>query len=563
AEYGNAFSGVFDMRFRKGNLNSREYTFRAGLIGLDFSAEGPFKKGKSSYLVNFRYSTLGILNAFGLYVVRDNVQNNFWDLSFNTYFSSKDGKTKTTFFGVAGYSNEQWYVKDSADWVTSWDYVRNYNITNMGATGVTITRLLDDKSFLKVVVGGTANQIIDLQDDASMDSIRIETTDLINARATANIMYSRKLNKQLRLKAGLIAHAIFYKLDYALWINEAIGNHTFLDNNGVTFQTQHYLQANYRPSEKITLNFGFHSMFYGMNNDFTAGPRFAFKYQATPKTSITAAYGLHNRVLPVGTHLIAVRDSAGSIHQPNLDLKATTAHHAILGFEQLFGESLRFQIEFYYQHLFNVPVNADTNAIFETSTYYYYNMRDHYGTTRMVNDGEGRNFGADITLEKFFGKNFFVLFSGSLFSAMYKTSLSPTWRRSRMDSRWVTSFMATYEIPIKKGKGGIFQVGVKSFLNGGLRYTPALEAESLAAGFFIEDTDRAFEGEFGTYFRLDTRLAYRKSAKRFSYTIAIDLQNATNQQNIQVFQYDRQTGRLDPTYHAGILPVLSFQMDFK
>ena len=65
AEYGDALSGVFDMRFRKGNKEKNQYTFKASLIGLDFSAEGPFEKGKSSYLVNYRYSTLGILNAIG------------------------------------------------------------------------------------------------------------------------------------------------------------------------------------------------------------------------------------------------------------------------------------------------------------------------------------------------------------------------------------------------------------------------------------------------------------------------------------------------------------------
>ena len=47
AEYGDALSGVFDMRFRKGNKEKDQYTFKAGVIGLDFSAEGPLKKDKA------------------------------------------------------------------------------------------------------------------------------------------------------------------------------------------------------------------------------------------------------------------------------------------------------------------------------------------------------------------------------------------------------------------------------------------------------------------------------------------------------------------------------------
>jgi hypothetical protein len=62
AEYGNALAGVFDMRMRTGNKDKREYTFQAGLLGIDFATEGPFIKGKSaSYLVNYRYSTFSLL----------------------------------------------------------------------------------------------------------------------------------------------------------------------------------------------------------------------------------------------------------------------------------------------------------------------------------------------------------------------------------------------------------------------------------------------------------------------------------------------------------------------
>ena len=46
AEYGNALAGVFDIKLRNGNNEEREYAFQAGVMGIDFAAEGPFKKGK-------------------------------------------------------------------------------------------------------------------------------------------------------------------------------------------------------------------------------------------------------------------------------------------------------------------------------------------------------------------------------------------------------------------------------------------------------------------------------------------------------------------------------------
>jgi hypothetical protein len=42
AEYGNALSGVFDIRLRKGNNTRREHTFSASTIGTDARNRGIF-----------------------------------------------------------------------------------------------------------------------------------------------------------------------------------------------------------------------------------------------------------------------------------------------------------------------------------------------------------------------------------------------------------------------------------------------------------------------------------------------------------------------------------------
>src|SRR4030095_5543296 len=137
AEYGDALSGVFDMRFRKGNNEKNEYTFKAGLIGIDFSAEGPFKKGQSSFLFNYRYSTLGILNALGFHLTDEREDNNFQDLSFNLSFPSKDNRSVFNVWGIGGLSKEDYApVEDVADWDEYDDYAIYDFKTNMGAAGI-------------------------------------------------------------------------------------------------------------------------------------------------------------------------------------------------------------------------------------------------------------------------------------------------------------------------------------------------------------------------------------------------------------------------------------------
>jgi len=62
AEYGNAMSGVFDLKLRNGNNEKHEHAVQLGALGLDISSEGPFsKRGRASYLFNYRYSTFGLI----------------------------------------------------------------------------------------------------------------------------------------------------------------------------------------------------------------------------------------------------------------------------------------------------------------------------------------------------------------------------------------------------------------------------------------------------------------------------------------------------------------------
>ena len=586
AEYGNAYSGVFDLRFRKGNMQNYDFMARIGVLGIDVSAEGPFKKGKSSFLFNYRYSTLGILGALGLYVVRENVLNDFQDLSFNLNFTSKDNKHHLKIFGLGGMSSEQWQLKDTANWITRLDYVRKNFKTNMGILGLNYTYLVDDKSFLNVVAGAQVYQVTDNEDDASWaipslpdasaietfiqeknvvtrapadyttpDSTRINTHEYIYGRYSVQATYSRKMSNRFRFKAGVSGHALFYYLHKGLYRDSTRGYETLLDRvQGVTPLIQAYVQGNYRPLPKLMLNIGVAGSFLGLNNSYSIEPRFSLKYEFSKKTSLTAAYGLHAKMLPIGVYLLNINGQ-----QSNLNLKMAKSHHAVLGFEQIIGKSLRLGVELYYQHLFDLPISPDS-----ASTYWFYNERFGYGDRAMVSDGLGRNYGVDITVEKAFNKGWFLLCSGSVYSSTYKTRANE-WRRTRMDGLYNFSLMGAKEFTFKKG--GILQIGLKFFLNGSNRYTPIDEAASQAAGGLVLDETRAFEGSYaadayGVYYRFDARIAYIKSHKKWTYTIALDIQNMTDAKNIKEYLYDIKQNKLIPRHHSGFLPAVSFRVDF-
>jgi hypothetical protein len=56
ADYGNATSGVFDLKIRQGNNEKYEFLAQMGFNGFELGAEGPITKN-SSFLLNYRYST--------------------------------------------------------------------------------------------------------------------------------------------------------------------------------------------------------------------------------------------------------------------------------------------------------------------------------------------------------------------------------------------------------------------------------------------------------------------------------------------------------------------------
>lgn len=561
AEYGNALSGVFDMRFRKGNMTKREHSVKVGLVGLGVASEGPIKKERSSYLANFRYSTLGILNAMGLYVVRDNVSNSFADLSFCLSFNSKDNKDEFKVFGVGGISDELWSVKDTSEWQTTWDYQYEKAGSNLGVLGLSYRRVINEKSYLKATVGSVFSHIFSTQYEPEITNLEnrdsFEVYDYKILRNQLHVLYSNKFSNQFRIKAGGAFHSITHWLSLTERVDTDTMNRQYLDygDANTNFLLQAYIQGSLHPTNKITINFGLHALFFTLNNTYSIEPRISMQYKPFKNTTISAAYGLHGQILPIGTYYIRSTDAAGNTTLPNKYLQISKMHHAILAFQQVLGFGFRANVEAYYQYGFDMPTGRDS-----FSGYWLYNERQAYGYIPMISQGQSQNYGLDMTIEKSFGRNFFVLVTGSVFAAQYKSFGDTTWLRARTDKGWGMSIMGGYEFVFKKG--GVLQVATKCFISGGVRYTPADEAASKAAGYLVEDQNNIWGATSGTYFRLDARLAYRKDHKKLSYMIYIDVQNCTNFRNIRNFAYDRQASALIPRYQAGILPVLGVQFDF-
>jgi hypothetical protein len=213
AEYGNALSGVFDLKLRKGNSDRREFTVQAGVLGLDLAAEGPLKgKRGGSYLINYRYSTLSILSKLGVSI--GDANTDFQDLSFNIWMPA--GKAGSfSLFGLGGLSKQ--YVRGVPDSVVWNDHLQKKYpfdyLANTGVMGLTHSKTWGSKTFLKTVLvfSGTEN-------DFENNRYRLPEYDLrrdfesnsTQSKGTLSTVLSHKYNAKHYLRAGVYLNLLGY-----------------------------------------------------------------------------------------------------------------------------------------------------------------------------------------------------------------------------------------------------------------------------------------------------------------------------------------------------------------
>ena len=117
AEYGNSTAGVFDLKLRNGNNKQHEFTGQFGFLGTEFLAEGPLSsKGKSSYLVMGRYSTLSLFQKIGIQLGTDAVPV-YGDGAFKFNWPLKNGGA-VSLFGIGGKSTIDIMISEQTEYST-------------------------------------------------------------------------------------------------------------------------------------------------------------------------------------------------------------------------------------------------------------------------------------------------------------------------------------------------------------------------------------------------------------------------------------------------------------
>ena len=565
AEYGNAFAGVFDMRFRNGNMFKREHTFRAGLLGLDLATEGPIKEGKSSYLANFRYSTLGILNAAGLYLVGPRTDNNFQDFSFKIY--NKGKKSQLSFWGIGGNSREI-FSAEELPWTTYSDYTAYKFTTRMAVVGASWNHLLDERSFIQVNAALMGQNIFVRDDTLNLQEqpFAINREDFTTRQATVHAFYKRTFGPKWNLKLGTISTLMGYELSREKWAAERGAYANLISGSSqpgerpsgsdfLPLQLQYYLQFSFRPAPKLVFNAGGHLLNARVGSSKTAiEPRLALQYTLSERNSLSLAYGLHSRMAPLGSYFVRLADGS----YPNLELDLIRASHLVLAFDQRLGDNLNLHAEAYYQALSKVPVGTAPGQI-------YWSLNDVQGFAEgtLASTGTGRNIGLDLYLEKFFHQGTFFVLSSSVFSSTFQVP--------GFSERYNTQYNSRFSLTFTGGKAWklndntFFEGGFRLLFNAGAPITPISPGfESVDGEDPVLDGLQPYAERIAPYIRPDLRLALRKNKAKSAYWLALDIQNLINRRNEDAidYEFDVALGRWGSRRQSPLTPLLTFELNF-
>ncbi len=557
AAYGNTISGVFDLQMKKGNGFTREYTGQIGFNGFELGAEGPFLKNKrASYMINYRYSTLGVFEALGVDFGTGAAIPQYQDLTFALDFPTKNaGSFKL--FGLGGNSEIHFEPMEEEDeqgnLFTTADLK---NKAKMGVVGLKHVYYFNKNTFVNTSLATSYRSSAVIIDSLDNNPVNQQLEDVRQNQSqitySFNSKLASKLNSKNKIEVG--ANLNYYDISFQDSLRETNGEwFKYTNAEGGTLLSQLYTQYKIKFNSRLRMVAGLHFQHLELTNKSAIEPRLGIQYKAGINTNLTFGYGLHSQMQPLIVNYFQFR---GYPDNTNKDIGFTKSHHISAGIDQKIAKSVHLKLEGYYQHLFEVPVEVvqSSFSILNSGTTFAFEVEPN-----LVNNGFGRNYGLELTLEKYFSNSFYFLVTGSLFESKYQGS-DGVWRNTAFNNKYILNTLGGKEF--KVGKSGVLMADLKLTFSGGRFYTPIDLDQSIIEGSAVYVTSQAYSLQYDPYFRTDFKIGYRLDMKKISQEWLIDFQNITDRENIFEEYYNAATGTIDQRNQLGLFIIPQYRILF-
>jgi len=558
SEYGNALSGVFDLRLRSGNNEKHEQTFEIGFLGTEAMVEGPIsKKTNSTYIAQYRYSTLKLVQDLG--VTLESIPD-FQDLSFKIYHPTKKLGV-FTLFGIGGLSHE----------TGSSGYEMN---SNMGTVGITNSLTLNPKTHLRTVLafsGRTYSWDSDVNIGTAESPInRIWNTNVVDYTAKGSFIVNRKINNKHKLKAGII-YEMAWNDSYMGWYSDTLYNwfsdpthpayqiqnydHTYVDATEQAGTLQTFANWQYRIGKAVTLNTGMHFIQFYLNNNFSVEPRLGVQWNIHPRHTLSAGFGVHSRKESMTLYTGEFTTHDDVVITPNMDLELSKARHYVLAYNYRIGQHMHLKTEAYYQDLYDIPAYPFP-PYFSTQNFDF-----GFEGNVLTNYGTGYNTGIELSLERYMTNGFHFMLNGTIYDSKYENKLGEQ-LNTKYNGTYASNGLIGKEFKIGSGKQHTLGFSSRYILAGGMRYLPIDKEASIANRSTVRLWDNGFSEKVSDYFRIDLLIKFRRNRSRYSGEWSIDMLNILNRQNMLTEYWDNNIQDFYKEYQNPFILILSYRIQF-
>ncbi len=530
AEMGNAVSGVFDLRLRSGNPEERHYSIQASLLGLEASAEGPLnREQRSTYLINYRYSTIALLGKMGFTV--GNTLTGYQDLNVKLEWPTRKAGV-FSLFAIGGLSSVVLGPNGNQG-------IRETKAFTYGLTGLKHNIRISPKQHLTTMLA-----ISLAQEDYDADASALRVPDPVvwtyysaNRTARISLRVDARLSESTQIRYGAVGSFFVFDLFEGRLRPPASGDWYWAADDEAFFG-EAYVQMRHAINERLSAVAGLRANWFAYSNHANLEPRAALEWTPSEKETLTLAAGIHSRLESMAYYMARL-ESPDLTWQPNRNLDYGKASHVVLGYTVRHSPNLSFHVEGYIQYLYQIPVAGDTTGLSaenEAASPYFsaINYAWRYPEIILKNEGHGLNYGIEITVERRFEAGWYMLLNGSLFRSLF-TASDGIWRPSTWDAGFITN--ATAGRDFKVGRNSTNTAGI----NGRILWS---------GGYRVEET--LFQERLPAYFRTDIRLHYHHAGNH-PWTLSLDIQNLTNRLNANLID------DIDP---IGLIPVLGYQQSF-
>ncbi|WP_273444605.1 TonB-dependent receptor plug domain-containing protein [Neolewinella agarilytica] len=544
-EYGHATGGTFDLRLRPGSKTKRKYQAQTGFIGFDLMAEGPIgKSGKTSYLVNGRYSFTGLLADMGVDFGGEEIR--FADLNGHLHHEWEGGEL--SLFGIYGSSSNE-FTRPDEEGLTEQKGLFDIDFQS----DLTIGGL----SFQQQIGSGTMSAGLSYSETKperiqSSRSSGLDRAELFSTYKfiNGNVQYRREISNDSEVWIG------------AEWIEQTAGNNFSFTSFGLHGSTEflNFFSTSTAISPfvglkkiigKTTINGALRADRYtGTIEGTVFAPRLSFDYRLEK-----GILNLTSEVLSRAPLLAASNcDNCQGSRKPVRATQFSAAYGTKLG-------RINTRTTLFYQFSDNDLAATADGYLVSSSSFLEPDPSLSFNTT-----ARSRRYGME--LEASGGKKSEGwYYRGSLTLLSAETEQVSGYEKDRYSVDFVTKLTLGREWPgiDRKKWNRSYGLNLALIAHGGERYgevvaPPDSRENNIRDYFTPQDLSGGFINDLGTYFRPDLRLYKTKTRTKTTTTLALDIQNVAGVQNVGNVYYDAFLDRPEERLQLGLIPVLSYRI---